>query len=210
MQIMLIRHGETRWNEENRYIGLTDLPLSEKGRETVQHTAGYLKKKLGKNPMAFICSSPMKRALESMTYILKELELSDDQIQVHDWLGEFDFGRWEGLTYEQVKGHFPSDVFRFYLNPRNYKPTGAKENQSDFETRLLPEFKKVCDQIKDGETAMVVTHGGVIRTILTILIPGTSVWDWKIKPGSIVTVSYDQHQSELSEIWSPGEEDQRG
>ncbi|MEA2079230.1 MAG: histidine phosphatase family protein, partial [Pseudomonadota bacterium] len=102
-KVVLIRHGETKWALEGRHTSFTDLPLTEKGREE----AGLLQRALKSWQFKQVFSSPLKRARETC-----ELAGNTDGVIVEPDLSEWNYGRFEGLTTDQIQKDMPDwDVF---------------------------------------------------------------------------------------------------
>ena len=102
-KVVLIRHGETKWALEGRHTSFTDMSLTEKGREE----AGLLKKALKNWQFKQVFSSPLKRAHETC-----ELAGVADDVIVDPDLTEWNYGRFEGLTTDQIQKEIPGwDLF---------------------------------------------------------------------------------------------------
>jgi broad specificity phosphatase PhoE len=151
--ILLVRHGETRETAERRYPSLSDLPLSERGREQASTLAHALK---GVRLNA-IFSSNTQRAQETATALLTTRDVT---LQVLPGLAEMGFGRVGGLTFEEAALTL-TDVFtRWHTNPFEVAlPDG--EPFLDFVGRVR-RIRRQLTRDWAGRTITVVTHGGVI------------------------------------------------
>ena len=94
-RISLVRHGQTTWNEQGRFCGHTDIPLSTTGRKQARKLASFLQHR----PIAAIYSSDLSRARETAEIIARKRPI--DSIVSPAWR-EINFGAWEGLTYEEI------------------------------------------------------------------------------------------------------------
>lgn len=176
MKILLIRHGETTGDIEDRYGGSYDDHLTEKGqgqlRETAQCLSGAQIDKL--------YSSTLIRAKESANIINSVLKT---QLELLDGLRERDYGVLGGLTKSEAKEKYP-EVVELHKDPVNTDPEG--ESLSDFTERVLKTFQSILDQKHDK--VAVVSHGGPIKIILRHLnkpIPE------KIGDGEIIEINQE-------------------
>jgi alpha-ribazole phosphatase len=159
MKLTLIRHGTTSWNASRRFQGQTDVPLSEVGRAQAAAIAAVLRSETFDR----IYSSDLSRALETARILAasRNTEVAPDRR-----LREFDFGRWEGLTWEQIVA----------LDPRlrGQPPTGAKlydpdggESFAQVCARMRSFFDDLARQPYDS--VAIVTHAGPLHAALTVL-----------------------------------------
>ena len=95
MQLILVRHGETLWNKEGRVQGISDVELSDVGRDQAERLAYALKD----HAIAAIHASPLKRAYQTAAALNQYHHLD---IQVHPGLMEMDQGDFEGLTFKEL------------------------------------------------------------------------------------------------------------
>lgn len=155
----LIRHGQTAGNAKNQYIGSTDEPLCEEGREAILQ-----RKENGEYPSAeLLISSPMKRCLETAELIYP----NEKTIQIEN-LKEIDFGRYEGKCFSELDDDRP---YQEWLKSGGKIPFPDGENEEDFLKRILTGFEEVKQiaEEKDAKTVAIVTHGGVIMTLVAAL-----------------------------------------
>ncbi len=158
LKIFLIRHGQTLWNEEGRYQGDRDTDLTGEGVMQAKLAAKYLLEVIFSN----IYSSPLKRALDTAEFIRKGRNLD---ITVREDLKEMHFGKWEGMKFEQINKVFRNDYQRWLGDPYNNAPTGG-ESFRQVKERAVAEIENIIGENKDGGNIAVVTHGGIILSIL--------------------------------------------
>lgn len=157
MKILLIRHGETTGDVEDRYGGSYDDHLTQKGREQLQETA----ERLTGTQVDKIYSSTLIRAKESSNIINEVLKA---EIELLDGLRERNYGVLGGLTKAEAIEKFPEAV-ELHKDPANTDAGG--ESQKDFSERVLSTFSSIT---KGGYKAVaVVSHGGPIKVILSHL-----------------------------------------
>lgn len=160
MKLFLIRHGETEYNKTFRFLGRTDVGLSEKGIEQARRLAGDL----SSENITAIYTSDMLRARQTAEIIA---EPHGATVTALSDLREIDFGRWEGLTYDEIMA-LEKDYFSVWIeNPfDNDIPEG--ESWAAFKARLLSAVGLIIDSASDGK-AVIVSHGGPIRFLVTHL-----------------------------------------
>ncbi len=150
--ICIIRHGETDWNSQGRLQGHEDTELNEFGREQAIQLAQYFKAE----PWDVIVSSPLKRAHATAQIISAQLLIPN--IHIVDEIIERSYGSASGLTHEERRSRFPEGI----------------PDQEDFEhlrQRAMSGLTKIADDFK-GKRIIVVSHGGLINSILYTLSGG--------------------------------------
>ena len=150
--LVLVRHGETDWNRENRFQGHTDVPLNEAGREQARALAQDLE--LGS--VDAIYSSPLIRAHETALILAERYDLPVGGI---DALMEVDVGSWSGLTRAEVESLFPHG-FRRWLEYGHGWDDG--ESYDELGARVVSGLLRIAEA-HPHRTVLAVTHGGPIR-----------------------------------------------
>ena len=172
--IYLIRHGQTAENQTGKYIGSTDVPLSKEGIEAIKE---YDKKYIYPGtPVIF--SSPMLRSVQTCNIIYPALK----PVIIPDFR-ECSFGDWENKSADELKGD-PSFANWLADSQNNTPPNG--ESGADFIRRVCLSFEKVVNGlIRTGNTTcVIVTHGGVISTILSVYgLPHAKPYEWACDNG---------------------------
>lgn len=169
-KIHLIRHGMTSESQEGKYIGHTDVPLSEAGIAQLEDMkAEYI------YPVAdVVFSSPLSRCTDTARIIYPEA-----QIVTIDELIEYNFGEFEGRTAEEL--HEKEELFDDWLRgDRDVEPPFGESN-ADFAKRVCTAFAAIAEGVmKSGtEDTVIVTHGGVIMTIMAAFaLPEASMHEW--------------------------------
>lgn len=181
-ELVLIRHGRSQYAEE-RYIGRTDTPLTEQGVEQAKTVCGQLERL----PVEMVYSSPALRARETLRPLLDQNP--SRQVVVLPELQEIDFGKWEGLSFDEIQALSPELVTEWALGRRDFAfPEG--ESLEGFWQRVC----QVGDQLLAGEkkTVAVVTHGGVIRYLLChyLGLPPEKHRSFQIDLGSLTTLTF--------------------
>ena len=198
-RIWLVRHGQTAWNEQGRFCGHTDIPLSMLGRRQARTLASYLQHM----PIAAIYSSDLSRARETAEIIAarnveKTLAVS---LQPSPLWREINFGAWEGLTYNEIATSFV-DQLSFFTDPEHYAPPQG-ETLAEVLQRVIPALQAIMQHGHKGEIVLV-SHGGVLRGLLCVLLgmPLSSQWQLRIDTGSLsaIDVSLDEHGALLASL----------
>ncbi|MBI3088749.1 MAG: class I tRNA ligase family protein, partial [Candidatus Colwellbacteria bacterium] len=153
----IVRHGETDWNKERRWMGHQNTPLNKLGKEQARTTSEQLKDK----DIDLIISSDLRRCRETAEIIAKQLGV---KVIFDNNLRERHGGEWEGLLHDEVKEKLLIAPDWSSENDFEFRPPGG-ESWKDLETRVVEAFRrhKVNHAYKN---IVIVTHGGPIRSIL--------------------------------------------
>ncbi|MHA0857155.1 histidine phosphatase family protein [Paenibacillus sp. CMAA1364] len=184
IELVCIRHGRTQWNQDRRYLGHTDIGLLPSSRTDLIP----LKDKLTGRSFHKVFCSDLKRCRETLEWIYPT---SPDGVIFDERLREMDFGEWEGQTYDELQH---SVVYREWLdNPQEVTPPRG-EDWEHFNQRLTDFLDYlVCDMNRWNDEScipsiLIVTHGGVIRQLTTMMIPGLEFWDVNVDPGDALSL----------------------
>jgi len=191
-RISIVRHGQTEWNLHRRIQGSTDILLNSVGRSQAAETGVRLRER----HWDAIVTSPLQRADETARIIAGELGMPSPQIIPE--LTERHHGQIEGLTFAERQARFPDGV----LVP-------GLESRQDVLDRVLPALGRVA-AAHEGLSVLVVTHGGVIGTLIRHttggerprheeLIANGSIHDFVWRRGELVLEHFD------AAVRSPGE-----
>lgn len=180
-KLILIRHGQTDMNKDQLYYGRLDVPINETGKEQAENT----RKNLVELEIDYdkIYSSPMKRAYETAEIVnYKNLEIEKD-----DELREMDFGIFEGLSYKEIVKKYPEEMEKLKKDWKTYSYVTG-ENPFMLQKRAL----KFLEKIDKNKNNMVVTHWGIICTLLSFLFSSEleGYWKYQVKNGGIVIIEF--------------------
>jgi broad specificity phosphatase PhoE len=153
--ILLVRHGETDWNRDNRFQGHADPPLNDTGRDQARALADELR------ATAFhaVYSSPLKRASETAAVIGDAIGV--EPIREHS-LMEVDVGSWSGLTRTEVEARFPEGFARWLEYGHGWDDG---ETYDELGARVVAGLLTIGARHPAG-SVLAVTHGGPIRSAL--------------------------------------------
>lgn len=195
----LVRHGLTQWNEQHRYCGHSDVPLSVAGRAQ----ARWLAAQMCPRPLQAIYSSDLARAHETAEIIASK-HMPPMVVTVSTAWREIAFGAWEGLTYGEIASTF-SDQLDFFTDPDHNAPPGG-EALADVLQRVQPALTEIMMQrtpYHEGDI-VIVSHGGTLRGLLCALL-GISLnyqWQLRLDPGSLsaVDLSLEERSSPIATL----------
>ncbi|MBO8137466.1 MAG: alpha-ribazole phosphatase [Desulfotomaculum sp.] len=182
-RLFLVRHGETEWNAANKFQGHTDVSLSDVGREQAERLALNLQK----FNISAVYASDLSRARETAEIITSNLNIP---VICREELREINFGDWEGLTVEEIKHRYEDVVKKWWKDPSNTRIPGG-EILSDLVNRVVDSIIKIINQ-HPGENVLVVTHGGVVRSIICYVL-GISIneyWRLQMKNCSLTIIYF--------------------
>ena len=179
--LYLVRHGETDWNRQRRIQGLTDIPLNETGRAQARAT-GML---LSRRHWDGIYASPLSRARETASIIAAQVGLPEPTLV--DALVERNYGTTEGLDWLQVETQFPHGT-----------AVPGRESREQVAARVIPALIQLAAS-RPGESLLVVSHGGAIRSVLNEVEPTAShgmitngsVHSFRLEDGALRLIAFD-------------------
>jgi len=157
MQLHLIRHGQTNWNEERRVQGQSESKLTEVGKQQ----AIDLKDRLGKFQFSAKFCSPSLRTRETAARLFPETQTT---IEYLDSLREIDLGPWEGQLYDDIATHSPEDYDCFWNSPHLFDVDGA-ESFLQLQRRGLESVQQIAAKYR-GDHVAIVSHGAIIKSVL--------------------------------------------
>lgn len=185
LKIWLIRHGMTEGNRYQRYIGVTDEPLCEEGRE-------LLGKFTYPKPQA-VFVSPLKRCLETAAILF-----GDPKVRIIDQLAECDFGEFENKNYQELDGN---EHYQSWIDSGGLLPFPGGESREEFKRRNVTGFQKAVNGcLRNGiSLAALVVHGGTIMNVMEEYADeDRSFYDWHVQNGKGYEVEIDP------ELWKKG------
>ena len=204
---MLIRHGQSQWNQENLFTGWTDIDLNQKGREEAR-IAGLLLKEKG---LTFDCAftSVLKRAIRTLWIILDEMDLMWIPV-IKTWrLNERHYGSLQGKNKNHIMEQYgknqvqkwrrgfttkPPEMREQTLHPKIYKNVTppAGESLKDTQERLLPVWKEAIQpKIQEKKSLLIAAHGNSLRALIKHLenIPNDEISSLDIPTGQPIIYS---------------------
>ncbi len=172
--IHFIRHGAIDETLAGKYIGTTDVPLSDKGKLALRKLDYEMKYPFTQ----VVFSSPLKRCTETCKILYPNLT----PLIIAN-LSECNFGEWEGKTADELKED--EDFQKWLAGDNTVKPPRGESN-ADFIRRVCRMFESIVEGLmKTGTTeSAIVTHGGVIMTLLAVYgLPQAKPFEWTMDNG---------------------------
>ena len=160
MEIYFVRHGQTVWNVEKRFQGLSDSPLTELGITQ----AKLLGEKLKNIKFDKFYSTSLKRAYDTANYIKGNRK---QKVEIFDDFVEISMGDMEGIKQEDFKKLYPEQVKNFFFNQLEYDPSSfGGESFLEVRERVIRGLNKFIELNKNYERVLVVSHGATLKTLL--------------------------------------------
>lgn len=162
--LVLVRHGQSQWNLENRFTGWVDVPLTDTGRAEARE-AGRLIAAL-KVPFDLCFTSVLSRAIETLSLIQKELKQEGLPVIKDQALNERHYGDLQGLNKDETRKKFGDEQVKVWRRGYDTAPPNG-ESLKDTAARTLPYFEaKILPELKAGKNVLVAAHGNSLRSIV--------------------------------------------
>jgi Fructose-2,6-bisphosphatase len=189
-EIYLLRHGDTHATENGYYAGWMDVPLSEGGRRRVEKSREFLPR----NGFQKVFVSPLRRTLETARIVVPDMPM-----EIREELRERSFGSWEGKGWKEIEAGFPEEMVEWRKDPLRFTPPGGESFQVVLE-RVVAFWEKLRQEPEGSY--LLVTHGGVIRSLLVHLLrmDFASTFHVLLDPGVVVRIREEQGFTQLVSI----------
>ena len=192
IKLVLVRHGQSMWNLENKFTGWTDVELSKQGIAEAKE-AGRVLKRLGfRFDLAY--TSVLKRAEDTLDYILKEMEQEDIEIKRSWKLNERHYGALQGLNKDETKKKYGEEQVLLWRRSTDTRPPELEETDARYPgndpkykelskdelpktENLVDTIKRVVEywnsdikqEIKKGKRVIIAAHGNSLRALIKYL-----------------------------------------
>ena len=187
-KLVLIRHGESQWNLENRFTGWVDVPLSPKGEEEAKKAGERLKKENIRFNAAY--TSVLQRAQLTLASILDVLGQSGIPVTKDQALNERHYGDLQGLNKAETALKFGDEQVKIWRRSYDIAPPNG-ESLKDTAARTLPYFDKVIvPELKAGRNIIIAAHGNSLRSIVMHLDKLTREQVLELNLGTAVPIIY--------------------
>jgi len=226
LRLVLLRHGESTWNKENRFTGWTDVDLSDKGREEAREAGRLMSAEKYEFDVAY--TSVLKRAIRTLWIALDELDMMWIPVYRSWRLNERHYGGLQGLNKAETAAKFGDDQVKIwrrsydtppppltYEDPRH--PSHDRryadlkrgvipltESLKDTVARFLPHWHEViAPDIKAGKRVLIVAHGNSLRALVKYLenIPDDKIVELNIPTGIPLVYSLNEDLKPLTKYY---------
>ena len=194
--LVLVRHGESQWNLENRFTGWIDVPLTDKGREEARRAGEKIKGI--KFDKAY--TSVLQRANETLSIMLKVIAQEKIQIEKDQALNERHYGDLQGLNKAETAKKFGEKQVHIWRRSYDIAPPKG-ESLKDTAARTLPYFEqKIIPDLKAGKNVLVAAHGNSLRSIVMDLdkLTQEQVLELNLATGIPIIYEFDKNLKVLS------------
>ncbi|MGZ8380052.1 MAG: 2,3-bisphosphoglycerate-dependent phosphoglycerate mutase [Nitrospira sp.] len=161
-RLVLLRHGESQWNLENRFTGWVDVPLSPKGIEEAKQAG----EKLRGLTFHRAFTSVLTRANETLRLVLEAIGQTTIPIEKDKALNERMYGELQGLNKAETAQKYGDAQVKIWRRSYDVKPPGG-ESLKDTAERALPYYEKMIKPcLLKGETIIIAAHGNSLRALV--------------------------------------------
>ena len=161
-RLVLLRHGESQWNLENRFTGWVDVPLTPRGVQEAQHAGEKLRS--FKFNLAF--TSVLARANETLRVVLETIGQTSVPIEKDKALNERMYGELQGLNKAETAKKYGEAQVKIWRRSYDVAPPGG-ESLKDTAERVLPYYEHtIKPYLLKGETILVAAHGNSLRALI--------------------------------------------
>lgn len=155
-KLILVRHGQTDWNKQNRVQGSLDIPLNDEGKKEAQNIAGELKG----TKIDFLLSSPAACSMATADEIATSHSL---KVKAMPELNELNHGVWQGLLLGDVKKRYKKQYNNWRLSPTSARPPRGESTSTAYD-RAISAVHKIIDKNK-GKNICLVSHDIILSMI---------------------------------------------
>lgn len=161
-QLVLLRHGESQWNLENRFTGWVDVPLSPRGIQEAKDAGEKLRG--FRFDRAF--TSVLARANETLRLALETIDQTGIPIEKDKALNERMYGELQGLNKDETAKKYGEAQVKIWRRSYDVRPPGG-ESLKDTAERVLPYYERtIKPHLLKGDTILVAAHGNSLRALI--------------------------------------------
>jgi 2,3-bisphosphoglycerate-dependent phosphoglycerate mutase len=163
-KLVLVRHGQSQWNLENRFTGWVDVPLTDQGQAEAKRAGELLKETGLRFTKAY--TSVLRRAQDTLTIMLEVLGQTGLPTEKDQALNERHYGDLQGLNKDETREKYGKEQVHIWRRSYDVPPPGG-ESLKDTAERTLPYFEnKILPDVRRGENILVAAHGNSLRSIV--------------------------------------------
>jgi len=194
-RLLLVRHGQTAYNAEVRFMGQLDIPMDEIGRVQALAVARRLSVE---RPAAIYCSG-LSRAYDTALAI-RSANPVHPEIRIDGRLTEGDFGEWQGKTYDSLKAH-DSERLAQWESDRQHVAPPAGESLASITERVQAAYRDILSD-NEGKTVITVAHGGSLQVLIALALglPLEHYWQLWVSNASVSELRVDEWGAILHQL----------
>ncbi len=226
MKLVLLRHGQSEWNLENKFTGWTDVDLTEKGEAEAKNAGKLIKNE--KNKIDLVFTSLLKRAINTMNICLSNMDHNNPEI-FQDWrLNERHYGSLQGLNKSETAEKYGDDQVLIWRRSYDIKPPELDQDDDrhprfdkkyeNLDSKILPSSECLKDtverflpyweetispNVKNGKKVMIVAHGNSLRALVKHLdkISDDKILGLNIPTGTPLVYELDEDLNPLKNYY---------
>jgi 2,3-bisphosphoglycerate-dependent phosphoglycerate mutase len=190
-RLILIRHGQSTWNELGQWTGLTNVDLTAKGEAEAQAAGEMVKQALAGQRLHSAYSSALKRAYRTAQLALAAAGQPDLEITQNPALNERDYGELTGKNKWEVKAEFGDDQFTAWRRSWD-EPIPGGETLKDVYERVVPYYQSIIiKDLKANQNVLISSHGNTLRALTKYLDNLSETEVEKLEIGTGQAIVYD-------------------
>ena len=186
-RIVLVRHGQTVWNREERFRGQADVELDEFGLKQAEATGRYL---AARWPAVTVYASPMRRVMQTAEGIARAQGLT---VHPLEGLLDINFGEWQGRLADEVAQHYP-DLYQAWLEAPHTVHFPGGEKLDDVRSRVVAALDEVIAHHL-GQTVALVSHTVVNRVLLCAVLGLGNEHFWRLRQETCAVNVFDAEEN---------------
>lgn len=186
-RIVLVRHGQTVWNREERFRGQADVELDEFGLKQAEATGRYL---AARWPAVAVYASPMSRVMRTAEGIARAQGLT---VHPLEGLLDINFGEWQGRLADEVAQHYP-DLYQTWLEAPHTVHFPGGEKLDDVRSRVVAALDEVITHHL-GQTVALVSHTVVNRVLLCAVLGLGNEHFWRLRQETCAVNVFDAEEN---------------
>jgi 2,3-bisphosphoglycerate-dependent phosphoglycerate mutase len=195
-RLVLLRHGESQWNLENRFTGWVDVPLSQRGMQEAKNAGD----KLRGFTFDRAFTSVLVRANETLRIVLETIGQTTIPIEKDKALNERMYGELQGLNKAETAKKYGDEQVKIWRRSFDVRPPGG-ESLKDTAERVLPYYERhIKPYVLKGETILIAAHGNSLRALVMELerLSREQVLELNIPTGAPLLYEFDQNGNVVS------------
>jgi 2,3-bisphosphoglycerate-dependent phosphoglycerate mutase len=163
--LILLRHGQSQWNLENKFTGWVDIDLTAKGEIEATHAGDILQK----YPIDIVFTSVLMRAIRTAEIALKQAGIESIPIYRSEKLNERHYGDLQGLNKDDIGKEYGTDQLKVWRRSYDIAPPNG-ESLKMTQERVLPYFhESIIPELQKGKNVLITAHGNSLRALIAEL-----------------------------------------